>query len=155
MISHPPCASANQSSKEILSGRGVKANPVQKEEPKFSCEEACQHKVINIFFLLVTERGSRWDMAALFVLTDQPSNTSHGPLAIRKNSICQAPKFPKSYHKDWKLQYHETGFHRRLFAEYIAHHWRTSNMRVFHLWLKHQFEDEIPKCEIFSEENSR
>jgi len=46
-----------------------------------------------------------------------------------KNSICQAHKFPKSYHKDWKLQYHETGFHRRTLLN-IAHHQRTSNVSL-------------------------
>lgn len=60
-----------------------------------------------------------------FVLTDHWSKTSQGPLTIWKNRNCQAPKFPKSYHKDWKLQYHETGFHRRILLN-IVHHQRTS-----------------------------
>jgi hypothetical protein len=33
----------------------LQANPAQKEEPKFSCKDASQQQVINIFFLFVTE----------------------------------------------------------------------------------------------------
>jgi len=42
-----------------------------------------------------------------------------------KKDISQAPNFSKSSHKDWKLPYQETGFHRKILLN-NAHHQRTS-----------------------------